>query len=225
MISFQNVSVQFPIGNKALDDVTFQIDKGEFVFFVGKSGAGKTTILNLLIQEYIPTEGSIVVNNMHISHGNFKKRDRYRQTIGVIFQDFKILPDRDVFENIALSLLVKSYPKDRIKAEVMEAVHMVGLLGKEEMFPAQLSAGELQRVSIARALVGDRNIIIADEPTGNLDPKTTWEIMKIFRKIESKRTVIIATHDTDIVNSLQKRVIVLDQGKVIKDKKKGGYEL
>jgi cell division transport system ATP-binding protein len=145
--------------------------------------------------------------------------------MGVVFQDFKILPEKNVYQNIAISLRVKGYHEEEIRIEVSEALEVVGLSHKEEMYPAQLSAGELQRVAIARAIVGDRNIILADEPTGNLDPKTTWEIMKVFRKLIDTKTIIFATHNMDIVNSFKRRVLVMEDGKLTKDIRKGGYEL
>lgn len=225
MITFEKVTKKFPLGNTALEDVTFRIDSNEFVFLVGPSGAGKTTILKLLLKEMNPTTGTIVVDDWDITAKNFKSMTQLRRKIGVVFQDFKILPDKNVFENVALSLQVVGLEFSSIKAEVKEALELVGLSEKTKVFPAQLSAGELQRVAIARAIVGDRDIILADEPTGNLDPKTSWNIVKIFKKLEGKKTIIIATHNTDIVNSMQKRVIVLRDGKVTKDARKGGYEL
>lgn len=225
MITFDGVSVTYPMGNTALDNVSFEIADNEFVFLVGKSGAGKTTILRLLLHQVIPTNGTVIVDDLDISSSKFNKRHIYRQRIGVVFQDFKILPDKNVFENIALSLKVKGYDDAEIKDEVLDALQLVNLPKKEQVFPAQLSAGELQRVAIARAIVGNRDIILADEPTGNLDPKTTWEIMKIFKKIAEKRTVLFATHNSDIVNSFRKRVLVMQDGKLIKDIRKGGYDL
>lgn len=225
MISFQNVSVRYPLGNVALDSVSFDIEDGEFVYLVGPSGAGKTSILRLLLDDIHASEGSITVNDFEITASKFNKATELRQEIGVVFQDFKILPESNVFENIALSMLVKGYQKARIASEVEEALRLTAIADKKYLFPAQLSAGELQRVAIARAVVGDRNIILADEPTGNLDPKTTWEVMKIFKKLEKKKTVLFATHNADIVNSMKRRVILLKNGKLIKDKKKGGYQL
>jgi cell division transport system ATP-binding protein len=225
MISFDQVSVKFPLGNVALNNISLEIEDGEFVYLVGPSGAGKTSILRLLLREYIPSVGSIMVDNMQISSPKFRQRDELRRHIGVVFQDFKILPDRNVFENIALSLKVKGYTSERIKQEVLEALELVNLPHKELVFPAQLSAGELQRVAIARAIVGDRKIILADEPTGNLDPKTTWDVMKIFKKLEKTKTILFATHNTDIVNSMQRRVILLKEGAIVKDQRKGGYQL
>ncbi len=225
MIQFQNVSKIFALGNTALDDVSFTIEDNEFVFLVGPSGAGKTTILKLLLHEYYPTSGDITVNDLQISPKKIPHVELLRRKIGMVFQDFKTLSDRNVFDNIALSLKVIGMPTNQIKQMVMETLELVGLPEKEFLYPAQLSAGELQRVAIARAIIGDRKIILADEPTGNLDPKTTWEIMRILKKLEGKKTFLIATHNTDIVNSLKKRVLVMKNGKLVKDLKKGGYEI
>ncbi len=225
MIKFENVSKKFTLGNTALDDVSFSIEDNEFIFLVGPSGAGKTTILKLLLHEYFPSTGTITLNDIHISTKKITNKNKLRKQIGMVFQDFKILHDRSVFENIALSLKVTELSSNKIKLMVMEALELVGLPEKELLYPAQLSAGELQRVAIARAIIGDRDIILADEPTGNLDPKTTWEIMRIFKKLEGKKTFLIATHNTDVVNSLKKRVLVMKEGKLVKDLKKGGYEV
>ena len=225
MIKFENVTKKFPLGNLALEEVSFEIDDKEFVFFVGPSGAGKTTILKLLLREILPTNGTILVDDFDITSNEFTQVEILRRKIGMIFQDFKILFDKNVYENIALSLKVIGMSDDQIKKEIEEALKLVGLPKKEMAFPLQLSAGEIQRVAIARAIVGDRDIILADEPTGNLDPNTTWEIMKIFKKLEGAKTILIATHNTDIVNSFQKRVLVLKQGKLAKDQRKGGYDI
>jgi cell division transport system ATP-binding protein len=225
MIKFDEVTKRFALGNTAIENISFTIDDNEFVFLVGPSGAGKTTILKLILREYRPTTGSILVNDLDICAKNFHDIVHLRRSIGVVFQDFKILPDKNVFENIALSLNVIDMDRLEVKKRVKEALELVSLSKKERVFPAQLSAGELQRVAIARAIIGDRMILLADEPTGNLDPKTSWEIMKIFKKLEGKRTIIIATHNTDIVNSMQKRVLVLKDGALVKDNRKGGYDL
>ncbi|MFZ6035229.1 MAG: cell division ATP-binding protein FtsE [Patescibacteria group bacterium] len=225
MIKFDSVSKKFPLGNSALSEVSFEILDNEFVFLVGPSGAGKTTILKLILKESSATSGSILVDDMDISDKNFHDIVGLRRTIGVVFQDFKVLADKNVFENVALSLKVAGVPRSEIKTKVKEVLEMVGLSEKSKVFPIQLSAGELQRVAIARAIIGDRKIILADEPTGNLDPKTSWEIMRIFKKLEGSKTIIIATHNTDIVNSMQKRVLVMKNGKLDKDHRKGGYEL
>jgi cell division transport system ATP-binding protein len=225
MIQFENVTKSYPLGITALDGVSFSIERNEFTFLVGTSGAGKTTILNLILGDLYPTSGSVIVNDVDISKKKCKGIEELRKHIGVVFQDFKILQDKDVFENIALGLHIQKLSLKKIKEQVREVLSLVGLEGREQYFPVQLSAGELQRVAIARALCGDRHIILADEPTGNLDPKTTWDIMKIFKKVEMHKTIIIATHNTDVVNSMKKRVIVLKKGKLIKDMQKGGYEL
>ncbi len=225
MITFDKVTKKFPLGNTALNDVSFEIDDNQFVFLVGQSGAGKTTILKMITQEIIPSSGSIIVDDFDVTDKNFSQKIDLRRKIGIIFQDFKVLVDKNIFENVAVSLKVIGTEHSEIKSKVMAALDLVGLSKKTMVFPVQLSAGELQRVAIARAIVGDRDIIIADEPTGNLDPKTSWDIMKIFKKLEGKKTIIIATHNTDIVNSFQKRVLVLKEGKIVKDQRKGGYEL
>jgi len=225
MITFDKVTKKFPLGNTALNDVSFEIDDNQFVFLVGQSGAGKTTILKMITQEIIPSSGSIIVDDFDVTDKNFSQKIDLRRKIGIIFQDFKVLVDKNIFENVAVSLKVIGTENSEIKSKVMAALDLVGLSKKTMVFPVQLSAGELQRVAIARAIVGDRDIIIADEPTGNLDPKTSWDIMKIFKKLEGKKTIIIATHNTDIVNSFQKRVLVLKEGKIVKDQRKGGYEL
>lgn len=225
MITFENVSKIFPLGNTALQDVSFEIEDNEFVFLVGSSGAGKTTILKLLLAEMAPTSGMLVVNEFDLSSKKFRQLEKLRRSIGFVFQDFKILPEKNIFENIAVSLQIMGLGGKEVTKKVRDVLELVGLDQKEKVFPVQLSAGELQRVAIARAVCGDRKIILADEPTGNLDPKTTWDIMKIFKKLEGKKTLIIATHNTDIVNSLKKRVLMLKGGKLMKDLRKGGYEL
>lgn len=225
MIVFEDVTKKYRIGTVALEKATFQVDDNEFLFLVGPSGAGKTTILKMILRDLIPTKGTVLVDNEDVSHKKFKNVQKLRQSIGVVFQDFKILHDKNVFENIAIALRVTGETKSRIRNEVEEVLKLVGLTDKADMFPVQLSAGELQRVAIARAVVGDRKIILADEPTGNLDPKTTWEIMKIFKKLEGKKTILIATHNVDIVNSFKKRVIALKKGKIVSDKRSAKYEL
>ena len=225
MITFDKVTKKFPLGNLGLDEVSFEIEENEFVFLVGPSGAGKTTIVKLISKESASTSGTIIIDDLDITADKFNQLTTLRRKIGIIFQDFKILFDKNIFENVAMALKVVNFPSSQIKQEVKKSLAFVNLSNKERVFPSQLSAGELQRVAIARALIGERKIILADEPTGNLDPKTSWEIMKIFKKLEGKKTIIFATHNTDIVNSLQKRVLILKEGKLIKDLRKGGYEL
>lgn len=225
MITFEDVTKRYGSGVTALDDVTFEIDDNDFVFLVGPSGAGKTTILKMILRSVVPSTGKVTINGTVVSDKKFKKTQQLRQSIGVVFQDFKILYDKNIYENIAIAQRVVGVPQKQIKEQVKEVLRLVGLEDKELLFPRQLSAGELQRIAIARAIIGDRNIIIADEPTGNLDPKTMWEVMKIFKKLEGKKTIIIATHNVDIVNSFKKRVITLKDGKIAKDKRGGKYEL
>lgn len=225
MISFDNVTKEYRTGTIALDKATFQVTDNDFVFLVGPSGAGKTSILKMILRQIVPTSGIITVDGQTISDKKFKDTQKLRQSIGVVFQDFKILPDKNIFENVAISLRVLDIQASKIKAQVEEVLELVGIPHKKLMFPVQLSAGELQRVAIARAIIGNRNIILADEPTGNLDPKTTWEIMKIFKKLEGHKTILIATHNVDIVNSFKKRVLTLKEGKIIKDQRDGKYEL
>ena len=225
MIKFDKVTKKFPLGNIALQDVSFEIDDNEFVFLVGPSGAGKTTILKLILKEMTPTSGSVLIDDFDVTAKDFNKIIELRRNVGIVFQDFKILQDKNIFENVAVGLKVVGASGGEIKTKVREVLKMVGLEEKEKVFPVQLSAGELQRVAIARAIIGNRKILLADEPTGNLDPKTSWEVMRIFKKLEGVKTIIIATHNTDIVNSFKKRVLVLKDGKLVKDQRKGGYEL
>jgi len=225
MIKFENVSKQFPLGNKALDSVSFTVNKGEFIYLVGPSGAGKTTIIKIILKQTVPSSGEVSIGDIRLDWKDKSQTENMRRNIGVVFQDFKILHDKNIFENVALGLNILGENKKNIITEVNQALKLVGILEKKEMFPTQLSAGELQRAAIARAVVGNRDIILADEPTGNLDPTTSWEIMKIFKKLEKDKTIIFATHNTDIVNSYRKRVLTLKDGKIIKDEKKGGYDL
>lgn len=225
MITFENVSKKYPLGNLALDDVSFRVDDNEFIFLVGPSGAGKTTILKLLLREFYPSHGAIILDDLDIASKKFNKVPQLRRSIGMVFQDFKILFDKNIFENIAIALEIIGASYKRIKDEIDEVLELVGLTKKKRVFPVQLSAGELQRVAIARAIVGDRNLILADEPTGNLDPKTSMDIMRIFKKLEGQKTILIATHNADIVNRYKKRVITLKEGKIIKDRREAGYEL
>ncbi|HEY5600713.1 MAG TPA: cell division ATP-binding protein FtsE [Patescibacteria group bacterium] len=224
MIKFDNVTKKFPDGTLAAYKVDLEIDKDEFVFLVGPSGAGKTTILRLLTRELVPTEGTIIIDNQNIIKIPESKIHLLRRRIGTIFQDYKLLTDRTVWENVAISLEVLGQAEGQIKHQVKEVLGLVGLTGKENLFPQQLSGGELQRTTIARAVVGDPEIILADEPTADLDPANAWEIIHLLAKINKNGTVVImATHNMDVVNSLKKRVIHIDDGKITKDEKKGKY--
>lgn len=221
MIVFENVNKTFPSGIVALDEVSFEIKDNDFVFIVGPSGAGKTTVLKIIQREIVPTSGTVLVESFDLTAKDFNQTVSLRRQIGVVFQDFKLLYDKNVFENIALALKILNLPFKKIKEEVRKALNLVGLSKKEAFFPIQLSMGEQQRVAIARAVVGQRKIILADEPTGNLDLKTSWEIMRLFQKISHDKTIIIATHNIAIVDDFKKRVISLKNGRILKDSKKG----
>lgn len=224
MILFSNISKKFPGNEIALDNVNFKIDDGEFVFLVGPSGAGKTTILRLLIQDLLPSYGSILLDDFEVNKLKNSQLPFFRRKIGFVFQDFKLLTDRTVSENIAVTLEILGKSKEEIHKRINEVLQIVGLIKKANYFPKQLSFGERQRVAIGRAIAGEAKTLLADEPTGNLDPKTSWEILKIINQInKNKTTVIMATHNVDIVNSMRKRVIALKSGKICKDEKRSKY--
>ncbi len=224
MIQFINVSKRYDHGITALDTVNVNIEKGEFVFLVGPSGSGKSTFLKLMIKEEEPTSGKILIDNKDIGRIKPKEVPFLRRKIGFVFQDFRLLYDRTVEENIMFSLRVLECSEKEIKAQLKASLEMVGLVGKEKSYPNQLSGGEQQRVALARALATKPPIIIADEPTGNLDPNTAGEIFKTLLDINARgTTILVVTHDRNIVNQLGKRVIALDHGRVIKDEQKGGY--
>lgn len=224
MIEFKKVTKQFGEGTVALDKVSFTIEPGKFVFIVGPSGAGKTTILRLLIREILPTTGSIFLEKEEVNTLHPKKIPGLRRKIGAAFQDYKLLRDRTVFENISLPLEILGKPREIVRSEASEILELIGLKEKGDLFPLQLSGGELQRAVIARALAPKPSILFADEPTGNLDPGTAWQIVKLLKQInETGKTVIMATHNFDIVDSLNERVITLEKGKITSDKKKGKY--
>ena len=224
MIEFINLVKKYDHGVTAIDNVNLKIDKGEFAFLVGPSGSGKSTFLRLLIKEEEPTSGKIIVDGKDITRLKKKDIPFLRRKIGFVFQDFRLLYDRTVEDNIVLALRVIEAPEKEIKAQLKSVLQMVGLVGKEKFFPNQLSGGEQQRVALARALATKPPIIIADEPTGNLDPITAEEIFKTLLEINSRgTTILVVTHAKDIVDSLNKRVIALDHGKVIKDEARGVY--
>lgn len=226
MIKLENVSKIYKTGTAALSDVTFSVEKGEFVFLVGPSGSGKTTLFRLLIRDTLPSKGSIHINEWELTKLPKKKIPHLRKKIGVVFQDLKLLKDRTVFENILFPLEVTNINHKSAKQKVEKILEQVGIIEHRNKFPLQLSGGELQRVAIARALVFSPDIVLADEPTGNLDMTTSWEILKLLQDINrAGTTILMATHNTDIVNSLLKRIITLEKGKIIKDEKrekKGG---
>ncbi len=227
MIELKNVSKVFKNNHIALSNVNLTINKGEFVFLVGPSGAGKSTFIKLLLREHEPTTGEIVVNKNKL---NELKRGRvpfYRRNIGVVFQDFRLLPEKTVFENVAFAMEIVEASQRDIKKRVPQLLNMVGLSNKLSMYPNQLSGGEQQRVVLARALANNPSLLICDEPTGNLDPDTAWEIMGLLDDInKSGTTLIIATHARDIVDRMKKRVIAIEKGVIVRDQQRGvyGYE-
>lgn len=224
MIKFEHVSKKFKDGTIALDNISFNIKKGEFVFLVGPSAAGKTTILRLLLRETLATKGKIFVDGEDILKIAEKKIPFLRRKIGVVFQDFKLLFDRTVFENVSLALEILGKDLKEIKIRVKKTLNLVGLEDKENFFPVQLSGGEFQRTVIARAVISQPKILFADEPTGNLDIDTSWQIVNLLQQINKKgTTVIMATHNTEIVDSMALRVIHLHKGKIKSDKEKGRY--
>lgn len=229
MIAFQGVSKIYTIDNSqsiALEDVNFRIHQKEFVSLVGKSGAGKSTIIKLLIGEEKPSKGKVLFGSYDVNKLKPKELPHLRRKVGVIFQDFRLLPNKTAAENVAFALEVAARSQEEIKDFVPQALRMVGLEDKARHFPRELSGGEKQRVAIARAMINHPDVLIADEPTGNLDPINTWDIIKLLLKInELGTTVLLATHNKDIVNSLDRRVISLEGGRLIRDEEKGKYIL
>lgn len=224
MIEFINVTKKYDHDVNALDSININIEKGEFVFLVGPSGSGKSTFLKLMIKEEELSSGKILIDGKDISKLKAKEIPYLRRKIGFVFQDFRLLYDRNVEENIAFALRVIEASEREIKTQVKNVLEMVGLVGKEKYYPNQLSGGEQQRVALARALATKPPVIIADEPTGNLDPKTADDIFKTLLDINSRgTTILVVTHAKDIVNNLNKRVIALEKGKVVKDEQRGGY--
>lgn len=220
MIKFENVSKKFPDGTIAVNNISLQIDDGEFTFLVGPSGAGKTTLLRLLIKDLSASSGTIIVDEHNLTKISGNKTVQLRRKIGCVFQDLKLLNDRSVYENVALSLWVLGKKKEEIVKEVLEKLSLVGLSDQKDFFPAQLSGGQLQRVAIARALAGDPKYLLADEPTGNVDEANAWKIVKILDKInKGGTTVLMATHNSEIVDTLNKRVVRVEDGHIISDKK------
>ncbi|MST04111.1 MAG: cell division ATP-binding protein FtsE [Candidatus Pacebacteria bacterium] len=226
MITFSNVSKAYDKNLPALDNVDLFIKDGEFVSLVGKSGAGKSTLIKLLIGEEKPTKGKIVLGNIDIGKLKPKELPEYRRQIGIVFQDFKLLPRKNVYENVAFALEVKGRPQEEIQELVPQVLDLVGLREKQARFPGELSGGEKQRVGIARAIIHHPQVLIADEPTGNLDEENTEEIISLLSKInELGTTVILATHNRSVVNLLRKRVITVSAGKIIRDEENSKYSL
>ena len=224
MIEISKLTKTYDRGTKALRDVNITIDDGEFVFITGRSGSGKSTLIKLLMKELDPTKGRIVVNDMDLGKMPRRYVPKYRRKLGVVFQDFRLLKDRTVFENVAFAQRIIQMPSREIRKNVPAMLSRVGLAGKYKAKPKQLSGGEQQRVALARALVNRPEILLADEPTGNLDPKNSWEIMNLLEKINNDgTTVLVVTHNREIVNEMQKRVITMKKGLIVSDEEKGGY--
>ena len=224
MIVLENVSKSYSTGAPAINKIDLTIEKGEFVFIVGNSGSGKSTLIKLLLKELEPTEGKIFVNDKCLNRMKRKKIPYLRRDIGVVFQDFRLLKDRNIYDNIAFAQRVVETPARVIKRRVPAMLALVGLSEKYRSFPKELSGGEQQRVALARALVNNPSILLADEPTGNLDPKNSWEIMKLLDEINKRgTTVVVVTHNREIVEAMNKRVITMNKGVIISDIKKGGY--
>jgi cell division transport system ATP-binding protein len=226
MIYFDHVSKVYDDKDVALDDVSLTISPGELVSIVGHSGAGKTSLIRLILAEVQPTSGTVSFESQNIAELKQREIPAYRRRIGTVFQDFQLLPQKTVFENVSFAMETAGKTDEEIDADVPYVLELVGLQQKADRFPSQLSGGEKQRLAIARAIVNQPDVIIADEPTGNLDPVSTFEVIEILKKINDLgTTVILATHDKGIVDSLNRRVITLEEGKVVSDKEKGGYTL
>lgn len=224
MIVLENVVKSYPNGVGAINGISLHIKRGEFVFIVGASGSGKSTLIKLLLKELEPTEGRIRVNGMNLSRMKKRAIPQYRRKIGCVFQDFRLLKDRNVYENVAFAQRVIVTPTREIKKNVPAMLSLVGLAEKYKSYPRQLSGGEQQRVALARALVNSPDILLADEPTGNLDPKISREIMKLLEEINARgTTVVVVTHDENIVNTLKKRVIRMQKGIIVGDERESGY--
>lgn len=224
MIQFNNVSKVYNNNIFALSNVNVNIEKGEFVFLVGPSGAGKSTFIKILLKEVDVTNGSIIVNNTDITNLKRKSIPYYRRKIGVVFQDFRLIPTLNVYENVAFAMRVVEAPLKEIRKKVPVVLSLVGLANKYKAFPHELSGGEQQRISLARAIVNSPSILIADEPTGNLDPETSMDIMETLNDISrAGTTVVMATHAKDIVDSMRKRVIAIEKGVIVRDEKRGAY--
>lgn len=227
MLEMIDVSKIYPGGSVALQDINVRIEQGEFVFIVGPSGAGKSTFFKMLFREVLPSSGKVIVNGHDLVKMTDKEIPYFRRQLGIVFQDYRLLPDRTVYDNVAFAMQVIETPYRKIKRRVNDVLDLVGLRKRAHAYPTELSGGEQQRIAIARAIVNDPILLIADEPTGNLDPETSWEIMDIFREVnESGTTIVMATHDREIVDEMEKRVIAIEHGHIVRDDAKGvyGYE-
>lgn len=225
MIKLEGVSKKYSQSIVALEAIDLNISQGEFVFLVGPSGAGKSTLLKILTREILPTNGKVTVAEIDTTKVKDRDIPKYRQKIGFIFQDFKLLDDRTVFENVALALEVRGLKDEEIEKQVEHTLKLVEIWNRRSLFPRQLSGGEAQRVAVARAIIGKPDLILADEPTGDLDPQTAWGVIQLLNEVNSwGTTIIMATHNQEIVNTLKRRVVVLKAGKITKDSKEGKYE-
>lgn len=224
-IKITDVEKVYKTGVTALYGLNLQIKKGDFAFIIGASGSGKSTLIKMLYREEKPTKGTIIIGGVNVGKLRNRKVYKLRRKLGIVFQDFKLLPRLTVFENVAFALEMYGYPKNEIRQKTLKALELVGLKEKVKNYPHELSGGEQQRVSIARAIVNSPKLLICDEPTGNLDPDTSLEIMKVLEVINNLgTTIIVVTHDRDIVNKMKKRVILLDNGRLKKDYEKGTYD-
>ncbi|MCR5468161.1 MAG: cell division ATP-binding protein FtsE [Lachnospiraceae bacterium] len=225
MISLEHVSKSYTAGIPALNDINIEIEDGEFVFIMGDSGSGKSTLIKILLKELEPSEGKVLVNNFNLARVRRRSIPKFRRNIGVVFQDFRLLKDRNIYDNVSFAMKVVGAPTREIKKRVPMMLSLVGLAAKYKSFPKQLSGGEQQRVAIARALVNEPKILLADEPTGNLDSNNAWEIMRLLEEINRRgTTVVVVTHNTDIVRAMNKRVITIKKGVLVSDEMGGGYE-
>lgn len=224
MIDLKDVSKAYPNGVHALNHVNLHIDKGEFVYVIGATGSGKSTLIKVLNGEEVPDEGTVIVDGINVGALKHRKVPYYRRNVGCVFQDYRLLPKLTVFENIAFALEVVGMPRKQIRKRVMEVLELVDLKEKARSYPDELSGGQQQRVTIGRAIANKPKVLIADEPTGNLDPEISWEIMQVLERINLQgTTIIMATHNSTIVNNLRHRVVAIEEGRIVRDEEEGEY--
>lgn len=224
LISIKNLEKKYKTGVTAIYDFDLKVKKGDFIFVIGASGSGKSTLIKMLYREEKPSKGSIMISNIDVAKLRNRKVYKLRRSLGIVFQDFKLLPKLTIYENVAFALEILGLPSKEIRKKTLKALNKVGLKNRAKNYPDQLSGGEQQRVAIARAIVNEPKLLLCDEPTGNLDPDTSWEIMKVLEEINnSGTTIIMATHDKEMVNRMKKRVILIESGRLKKDYEKGTY--